>query len=260
MDQDVVDRIRSASFALARKGYVKSEVDSFLDELADWLETGAADGASSDHIRHELERIGEQTTAILTEAHDAAETMRTGAERQVRQQLADANLKADSLRSSAEEYAEEVREEADSYARRLRAEADAAVERARIEAESAFADSRGEAEDYASRTRREADEYAQRVRGEADSILAEAREKAERAGKQIVEDANRRRGEMEKVISDLEQRREAIVGELRRLASAAGIGTEDRSAPPAPEKLDPEGARTPAPDDARTTPMPARRE
>jgi DivIVA domain-containing protein len=219
VDHDVVDRIRSASFALARKGYEKREVDRFLDELADWLETGGDDSARSDLVRRELERIGEQTTAILTEAHDAAEAMRTGAERQVRQQLADANIKAESMRSSAEEYAEEVREEADAYARRVRAEADGSAENARAE---------------------------------ADSALAEARADAERSARQIIEEATRRRGEIEKVISDLEERRQAIVGELRRLASAAGIGADADSAPSEPESAPDE------PDQEETTPLPIR--
>lgn len=223
MDHDLVDRIRSASFPLARKGYERQDVDHFLDELADWLEEGDHALSESGQVRRELERIGEQTTAILTEAHDAAETMREGAERQVRQQLADANIKAEKLRTTAEEYAEEVREEADSYARRVRAEAESAAQEAHAEAESAFETARTEAEEYAQRVRTEADEYAKRVRGEADEALAQAREKAERSAKQIVEEANRRRGEVEKVISDLEERRKGILEELRRLVSAAGI-------------------------------------
>ncbi|HEX2128949.1 MAG TPA: DivIVA domain-containing protein [Solirubrobacterales bacterium] len=252
MDQDLVDRIRSASFSLARKGYDKREVDAFLDDLADWFETSAPGGAEDAHgpdpLRRELERIGEQTTAILTEAHDAAETMRAGAERQVRQQLADANIKADTLRSSAEEYAEEVREEADAYARRVRAEADATAERARIEADTDAQEVRSELEAEVSRIRQDAEEYAKRLRSQAETTIAEAREKGERSAKQILDDATRRRGEVEKVIADLEQRREAIVGELRRLASAAGIGTDDR---PRPESRAP----TPASEE-RTRPLP----
>ena len=242
MDQDVVDRIRSASFPLARKGYEKRDVDRFLDELADWLETGGEDAARSDLVRRELERIGEQTTAILTEAHDAAETMRTGAERQVRQQLADANIKADSLRSSAEEYAEEVREEADSYARRVRAEADAEGERARIEAESALESSRGEAEDFATRIRSEAEEKAR-------EMVAEA----ERRARQLVDEAQRRRTDLESVISDLDQRRETVIGELRRLASeVAGAAGDVPGAEGAPA---PEGEEQ---EDERTQPMAVR--
>ena len=230
MDHDVVDRIRSASFPLARKGYEKRDVDRFLDQLADWLETGGDDSARSDLVRRELERIGEQTTAILTEAHDAAETMRSDAERQVRQQLADANIKAESLRTSAEEYAEELRDDADAYARRVRGEADAAAERARIEADSALENSRGNAEDAARRIREEAEEKA----------------------RQLVGEAQRRRADLEAVISDLDERRETVVAELRRLVSdvagaAGGIG-ERSDAPRRPEPVgEPEPVTAPEP-------------
>ena len=41
MDQESLDRIRSATFNLARRGYDKREVDTYLSRLADWLENGA---------------------------------------------------------------------------------------------------------------------------------------------------------------------------------------------------------------------------
>jgi DivIVA domain-containing protein len=246
VDEDIVDRIRSATFALARKGYDKGEVDRFLDEVADWLETEGGGAADADVVRRELERIGEQTTAILTEAHDAAATMRTSAERQVRQQLADANLKAEALRSEADEYAEEIREDADAYVRRMRADVDGATERARIEAETALEEKRTDADAYAERVRREADERLAGAGSEAEQLLSEARERAERQAKQIVEDANRRRQDVEAVISDLEERRKAVVAELRRLASsvagAAGdLGDEAETAKPVDRESDDKG-------------------
>lgn len=205
----MIDRIRSASFPQARRGYERREVDEFLDEIADWLETGGTDEARAHLVRGELERIGEQTTAILTEAHDAAETMRLDADREVRKLLTDANLKAEALRTKADEYAEEVREDADAYARRVRSAADA------------------EAAD---------------AKTVADEALAEAKASGEQTARQMVEEANRRRGEIEKVIADLEQRRQSVIGELRRLASdvagAAGessVAAEEPARPPAAE-------------------------
>jgi DivIVA domain-containing protein len=234
VDEDVVDRIRSATFALARKGYDKREVDQFLDELADWLEAGGEGGPGEDAVRRELERIGEQTTAILTEAHDAAATMRSGAERQVRQQLADSNLKAEAMRTEAEEYAEEVREDADAYARRIRGDVDATVERARIEAESSVEETRADADAYAERVRREADEHAATASAQAEKLVADAKERAERQAKQVVEEASRRRQDIERVISDLEERRKSVVAELRRLASSvAGAAGEVGDTAPA---------------------------
>jgi len=43
VDRDSIDRIRSATFPVGRRGYEKREVDRFLNKLADWLETGGGD-------------------------------------------------------------------------------------------------------------------------------------------------------------------------------------------------------------------------
>ena len=70
MDGHSIDRIRNASFAHAVRGYDRHEVDQFLRELADWLEEGGESEAATEQIRAELERVGDQTGAILTEAHE----------------------------------------------------------------------------------------------------------------------------------------------------------------------------------------------
>ena len=65
MDQESIERIRTATFGVSRRGYDKRDVDRFLERLADWLETGGGDEARSEVVRTELERIGEQTGQIL---------------------------------------------------------------------------------------------------------------------------------------------------------------------------------------------------
>ena len=37
MEQDSLERIRTATFTISRKGYDKREVEHFLNKLADWL-------------------------------------------------------------------------------------------------------------------------------------------------------------------------------------------------------------------------------
>ena len=84
VDRDSIDRIRSATFPVARRGYDKREVDRFLGELADWLETGGGDETRADAVRRELERVGQQTGAILAEAQEGAEQIRAEAEDEAR--------------------------------------------------------------------------------------------------------------------------------------------------------------------------------
>jgi DivIVA domain-containing protein len=220
MDQRSVDRIRKASFALAVRGYDRNEVDRFLAELADWLEGRTDDDANAEAVREELERIGEQTASILTDAHDAGQTMREEAQREVRQTLVDANLKSEAIGTEAQEHADVVRAEADDYARKTRADADNYGQQMRDEADA-----------YAKETRADADAYAQGVRKEADGVRKEVRGEAERDAKRVLDDANRRRRDMESVISDLEKRRDAVLNELEELASGlAGTATQHRGA------------------------------
>lgn len=192
MDPRSVDRIRKANFSHSVRGYDRHEVDQFLAELADWLDE-RGDDATSELVRAELERIGEQTSNILTEAHDAAQTIREEAECEVRQTLVDANLKSEALRSGAEEYAEQLRADVDAEAQRMRREFEASVKEKRAEAE----------------------------------------QEAER----IVKEATKRRRDTEAVISDLEERRDAVLSELERLASGlAGTATQHRGSPPADDQ------------------------
>jgi DivIVA domain-containing protein len=88
MDRLNVDRIRRATFPVARRGYSKRAVHRFLDRVADWLESGTGDPARADLLRLELARVGQRTTAILLEAqrlraeaeHEAAQIVRRARE------------------------------------------------------------------------------------------------------------------------------------------------------------------------------------
>ncbi len=125
------------------------------------------------------------------------QAIREDAANEVRQQLVDANLTAESLRGEASEYAGDTRDEADAYARKVRAEADS---------------------------------YAEGARGEADAELEVIRAGARKEAERIVADAQRRKADIEELISDLEQRRDAVIAELDRLASGiAGTATEHRT-------------------------------
>jgi DivIVA domain-containing protein len=196
LDAHSIDRIRNASFAHAVRGYDRHEVDQFLGELADWLERDGAGAAASEQVRAELARTGEQVADLLTEAHDAAQEIREDAAAQSRQSLVQANATAESLRAEAGEYADETREQADLYARKVRGDADA---------------------------------YVEQTREEADAAAVESRRAAEAEAERIIDDANRRRRDVEAVISDLEERRDAVLGELERLASGiTGAATQHR--------------------------------
>ncbi len=169
MDRDSIDRIRSATFPIARRGYEKREVDRFLTRLGDWLETGGGDQARTELVRRELERVGEKTAKILTDSHEVGEQLRAEADRYAATTRAEADARGERTRIETEQYASETREAAESETARLRQEADVYS-----------AEARRAADDYAAQKRDEADEYAIEIAREADQAAAELTAKAER--------------------------------------------------------------------------------
>jgi DivIVA domain-containing protein len=108
MQPDSIERIRSATFPIARKGYEKREVERFLGKLADWLEAGGGDRARSDLVKRELERVGEKTASILATAEDLAAEIRDEVARE-----------AEDARSRADENARQTIAEAHNKAKRI---------------------------------------------------------------------------------------------------------------------------------------------
>jgi DivIVA domain-containing protein len=112
VDRDSIDRIRSATFPVARRGYEKREVDRFLNRLAEWLETGGGDQARAELVRRELERIGQQTGKILTDAHDLGEQLYAEAEREAQRIVQEAQGRAAQTIAEAKAEAKRIVDEA----------------------------------------------------------------------------------------------------------------------------------------------------
>jgi DivIVA domain-containing protein len=129
VDQTSLDRIRNATFPSSRRGYDKQEVEKFLARLADWLETGGGDESRSETVKRELERVGERTGAILSQAEESAQQIRTEAEQEARETIANATAEAEQARREADEYAQETRGSADSYAEQTRGAVDREADR-----------------------------------------------------------------------------------------------------------------------------------
>jgi len=101
MDRVTIDRIRRKTFPMARRGYSKRAVETFLDQLASWLETGEGDPARAEVLRRELVRVGHRTAAILHEAERAAAQVRAEAEREAALIVERAREEAEMIRRSA---------------------------------------------------------------------------------------------------------------------------------------------------------------
>ena len=212
MKQDSIERIRSATFSIARKGYDKREVEGFLNKLADWLEAGGGDQARSDLVKRELGRVGEKTARILAEAEDSAEQMRAEAQQEASSLVGRAREQAQGTRESADEYAAQTRHTADRYAEKIRAEAERDVEDTRKRA-------------------------AQEARGAIEDAHAKAR--------RIVEEGAKRRGDIESVLTDLVRRRDALIADVEQMTTEFKAVVSGHTPPPGadpfatPTELDP---------------------
>ena len=260
MDRDSIDRIRSATFPVGRRGYEKREVDRFLNKLADWLETGGGDQTRAELLRRDLERVGQQTGKILTDAHDVSERLRADAEAEARRIVEEAKAHAEQARTVAERQAAEARAAAEAHTEKTHAEADQYAVETRTEADAYAGTTREGADSYARKTREEVDAAATDLRRRADRDAEKTIVKARAEAQRIVDEANLRRAGIEAVISDLKDRRDAVVADMQRLSSElAGTATEHRApAPPSSQPKTGPGAASGKAQPARARPKATR--
>lgn len=208
MDQQSgIEKIRTATFTLARRGYEKREVEQFLNQIADWLETGGGDQERSAIVKRELERVGQRTASILASAEDSAEQIRADAEGAAAETTDRAKAAATRTRKGADEYSAKTRAAADEYGAKARSEADGYSRK-----------TRSDSDDYSAKTRRGADAYSEQTREAADQKARELVAAAEAKATRIVDEGTARRRDVETVIADLVARRDAVIAEANRLA------------------------------------------
>jgi DivIVA domain-containing protein len=125
VDWRQVERLRSPGFPTARRGYDKREVDKFLAQLVDWLETDAAGEIGQVAVTRKLELIGKSTAHILLTAEQEAQELTRQAHADSEELRAEAQADAHEVHVAADVYARQTRTEADEEARRTRHAADA---------------------------------------------------------------------------------------------------------------------------------------
>ena len=104
MDWTHFEQLRVSGFTMTRRGYDKREVDRFLDSLAEWLETDAANELGDQAVQRKLELVGKSTAHILlTTEKESQELKRT------------VQAECDDLRQKADAAAKETRRQADDY-------------------------------------------------------------------------------------------------------------------------------------------------
>jgi DivIVA domain-containing protein len=168
VDWQDIARLRSPGFTLARRGYDKHEVDKFLEQLVDWLETDAAEDIGQIAVTRKLELVGKSTAHILQTTEQEAQELK----RHVKDEC-------EELRAKADADAREVREDADTYATEVRARAEAEARRTRDEATAEAT----ETVEEGLRRRGQIDDEIAQLEARRDAILGElARLRSELGG------------------------------------------------------------------------------
>jgi DivIVA domain-containing protein len=118
-------RLRSPGFTIARRGYDQREVDKFLEQLVDWLETDAAQDIGQVAVTRKLELVGKSTAHILLTTEQESQELKRQTEEDCAQLRAEAEADAQQVREAADAYAQQVRAKADDDARHAREDATA---------------------------------------------------------------------------------------------------------------------------------------
>jgi DivIVA domain-containing protein len=211
--------IRDVSFPVSVRGYDRRAVDAYIHRVNRVIAELEVTRSPQAAVRHAVDRVADQTKAILQQARESAEKITT----------------------TAREEAAEIMATAKAEAADIVVNASAEADRARAEAEQAVASAAAEAEDIVARSRTEADKIIARSRDEAAERLR--RSKEELAALQ--DQAEARMRELRADTEAVWNQRHELLGEIHRMAArlqeVAGAAA-DRSAPHGPTEPEKEAA------------------
>jgi DivIVA domain-containing protein len=180
MDWTEFDERRVTGFKTVRRGYDPSEVDRFLEDVSDWLQTDAAEELGDRVVERKVETAGLSTARVLLIAEQEAQELR----RKTEEECADLRAEADAAANEAAARIVEIAEQqAEELRRHLRAKAEEEAERmiddAREQARAALLEEterkRAEVDaivDQLERSRSAAVEKVERLRAELLSAIA----------------------------------------------------------------------------------------
>jgi DivIVA domain-containing protein len=191
--EHVPAEIRNPVFAVAVRGYDRAAVEAYVKRVNRVIAELEISRSPQAAVRHALDRVGQQTIAVLQEARESA----------------------DKLMATAREEGEEARTRAKEEAAKLVVNASAEADQARADAEQLLADARAEATEIVEGARTEA---AEKLR-DAEAELTALREEAEARRRDIESDTQVVLHHRQQLLDDVE----AMASQLQELARAAAV-------------------------------------
>ena len=156
--------IRNASFPVSVRGYDRRTVDAYVTRVNRVIAELEVSRSPQAAVRHALDRVGEQTIAILQEARESAEKIAAAAQEEAEETMGRAKAEAANLVVNVSAEADNTRAEAEQF-----------LASARAEAEEILARSRAEGENTVARSRAQAAERLQQAKDEIAALEEEAR-------------------------------------------------------------------------------------
>jgi DivIVA domain-containing protein len=203
--------IRDISFPVSVRGYDRRAVDAYIQRVNRVIAELEVTRSPQAAVRHAVERVADQTKAILQQARESAEEITTTAREE-----------ADEIMATAKAEAADVVVNADAEADRARAMAEQAVAGARAEADNIVARSKTEAEKIIARSREEA---AERLRRSEEEIAA------------LQDQAEARMRELHADTEAVWNQRHELLGDIHRMATRLQEVASAASAQSAPQGL-----------------------
>jgi cell division septum initiation protein DivIVA len=173
-----------ASFPGSVRGYERRSVDAYVNRVAEVIAELEATRSPEAAVRHALERVGAQTSAILEHAGETAEEIVAGA-----------------------------RQEAEESVERAKTEASEIVSKAKQEASEILGSSKTEAEKTAQQSKQEAADRLERSQQE----IAARQEEADKRMVELHDDTEAIREERNQLLNDIRK----VAAQVEKLASAA---------------------------------------
>lgn len=110
-EPSAADRVRNRDFPIAMRGYEREAVDAFVAEIAELVEALESRQARETVVQRALEEVGEQTSAILKQAHESGDEITARSRSQAEDRLERARREAAAITREAREQAVQLESE-----------------------------------------------------------------------------------------------------------------------------------------------------
>ena len=121
-EASAADRVRTAGFPTTLRGYDREAVDGFVANVADLIEDLESRQARESVVQRALEEVGEETSAILKQAHESADDITARSRSKAEDRVEVAREEAAAITSEAQLEAAELKREAQHEAIELKRE------------------------------------------------------------------------------------------------------------------------------------------